>query len=493
MSEDIIDGILATAARCAEKTAFQSRDKQLTYAELETKIRRFAGLFRRHGAENILIALPQGADAYTAMLGAALSGAFYTPVNVEAPVEKLRLIVHSLKPQIIVAQEALATQLKDEGGKTIYVLPQSAEEESPLQGRGTRHEIAYIIFTSGTTGTPKGVMIGREALNHYTHWVAQSNTITSEDHVSQFANIGFDISVTDVYGAFSMGATLHPVIGTADRMFPARFIKREKITVWNSTPSVFGLMMRADEATSDMLGSLRVLHLCGEPLLPTHLDAAFAAVPDVRVQNAYGPTEATVTVTTMVLNADYNADQCRSSASIGPSNEGMAVTLVGGETIDEGEIVISGPQVALGYWENPQETNAAFRLVEIDGVLQRAYFTGDWAERRNGYIFFKERVDHQVKVHGFRIELDEIALVMETEARAMVCVVKWDERLAAVIEGKPSQSETDLRTALSRRLDRHAVPEIICWIDHIPRSANDKLDRRGVIEWLNARASDPKA
>jgi len=486
MPNDIIDAILETAARCADRPAIKIRDQIISYAQFETKFRRFASYFKRNSAKNILIALPQGTDAYAAILGAGLGGAFYTPVNVDAPVEKLWQIVRSLQPDIIVAEASLSAQLHADCAKALCVAPREVDTEAPLEGQGARHEIAYIIFTSGTTGTPKGVMIGRQSLNHYAEWIRRSGTITSDDRVSQFANIGFDISVTDIYGTLSAGATLYPIIGTADRMFPARVIAREKISVWNSTPSVFGLMMRAGEVTPEMLGSLRLMHLCGEPLLRTHLDAIFEAVPKMTVQNAYGPTEATVTVTTMVLKANYDSTMCHSSASIGPANEGMNVTLVGGTTPDEGEIVISGPQVALGYWQNAKDTDAVFRSIEIDGAAQRAYFSGDWAERENGLIFFKERVDHQVKIHGFRIELDEIALAIQKEGYATVCVTKWKEGLAAVIEGSPKQSEAELRTGLSRRLDRHVIPEVIRWIDHVPRSANDKLDRRSVIEWLAA-------
>jgi len=484
MPDDVLDVILATAARYAQKPAFKSRDQIRSYAELETRVRQFAGHFKRFNAENVLIALPQGFDAYAAMLGAGLAGAFYTPVNVEAPVDKLRRVARSLQPQVIVAEKSLLATLKEECLSAQCMEPHDVQSEAPFEGGGTRHEIAYIIFTSGTTGIPKGVMIGREAFNYYVDWVRCSGMVGTDDHVAQFANIGFDISVTDVYGAFCAGATLYPVLGTADRMFPARFIAREKITVWNSTPSVFGLMMRAGDVTIDMLGSLRLMHLCGEPLLRTHLDAIFSAVPSITVQNAYGPTEATVTVTTMVLKSDYDSKLCISCAPIGPANEGMSVTLIGGETMDEGQIVISGPQVAIGYWQNQAETDAVFRQVEINGVLQRAYFTGDWAQREHNHIYFKERVDHQVKIHGFRIELDEIALAFQKEGYTAACVVKWKEGLAAVIEGSPRHSRDDLRSTLLQRLDRHAVPEIIHWMDHIPRSANDKLDRRGILEWL---------
>ena len=484
---DVIDAFLATAAAKASHTAIVVHGQSWSYANLERQARSFAAAFAKQNATAVMIALPQGPEAYAAMVGAGLAGCFYAPLNLDVPLAKLQLIAAQMQPDVIVAKSDLASGLAQVASRA-HCLDPAETRHGTFVGSGTRHELAYVIFTSGTTGQPKGVMIPRTALNHYIDWVKSSGFITPSDRVAQFSNIAFDVSVTDVYGTFSQGATLFPVTGRADRMFPARMVAREQLTVWNSTPSVLSLMMQAGELEGDLLKSLRLINCCGEPLLPAHVDALFAALPDTLLQNSYGPTETTVTMTELRLNPYNLRAACRSSVSIGPAIAGMGLHLHGGGHADEGEIVITGPQLATGYWQDAEKTAAAFREIEVGGKRVRAYFSGDWAERHEGHVFFKERIDLQVKIHGFRLELDEVARAIHEQGYPVTCVLKWRDELAAVIECPHSKpfDEGALRTALAKKLEAHAVPYLIKRIEQMPRTDNHKLNRHAVIEWLDA-------
>ena len=487
---DAIDRFLAAAAAKASGTAISLHGHSWSYADLERRVRCFAAAFAKLSGKAIMIALPQGADAYAAMLGAGLAGCFYAPLNLEVPLQKLNLIAGQMQPDLIVAQTALAAELAQAAPRAQCLDPGEPLQEQ-LLGSGTRHELAYVIFTSGTTGTPKGVMIPHSALSHYVAWMQSSATITAADRMVQFSNIAFDASVTDIYGALCSGAALCPAVGRADRTFPARLVAREQITVWNSTPSVLSLMMQAGEVTHELLGSLRLITFCGEPLLPAQVSAIVAALPDTILQNTYGPTESTVSVTELRLTPENTRAACRSSVAIGAPIAGMAMHLRGGAHADEGEIVITGPQLAAGYWQDAERTAASFRHVDIEGRPVRAYFTGDWAERRQGYLFFKERIDLQVKIRGFRLELDEVARAIHDQGHPVTCVLKWGDELAAVIECARGKvlDEGALRAALARKLEAHAVPSIIRSIEHLPRTNNDKLDRRAVAAWLDTSDS----
>lgn len=486
---DVIDLFLAAVASKPSHPAVSVRGRAVNYRDFETRVRCFAGAFSRGKGPGVLIALPQGSDAYAAMLGAGLAGSYYAPINIEVPVEKLQRIVRVMHPDVIVAEPAMSAVLAAAAPDAAIIDP-SEPLGPPMSGRGQRHEIGYIIFTSGTTGTPKGAVIPRTALNHFVDWLRYSKTITSQDRIAQFSNIAFDVSVTDIYGALCLGATLYPAIGRVDRMFPARLVARENLTVWNSTPSVISLMMQADEVTRDLLGSLRLVNTCGEPLLPVHLSALFGVLPDLAVQNSYGPTETTVTMTELRLNRTNFEPACGNSVAIGSPITRMAIYLLGGTHPDEGEIVITGPQLATGYWMEPEKTAASFRSIDVEGQSEPAYFSGDWAERRDGHLFFKERIDHQVKIHGFRLELDEVARAIHDHGFPVVCVLKWQDELAAVIERHPERQfdETDVRTALAKQLEAHAIPSIIRLVDQMPRTANDKLDRQAVGLWLDNQA-----
>jgi D-alanine--poly(phosphoribitol) ligase subunit 1 len=484
---DAIDIFLDTAAARRDETALSVRGQSVTFGAFESRVRMFAGAFSRRPGRGVLIALPQGPDAYAAMLGAGLAGSYYAPLNLQAPLDKLRHIAQLMQPEVVVADPELFRSLLPAASE-VSLLDPATLQGPPLAGRGTRHEIGYIIFTSGTTGLPKGVVIPKTALNHYLDWIRESRTIVAEDRVVQFPNIAFDVSVTDIYGSLCNGATLYPAISKSDRNFPARMIAREKLTVWNSTPSVISLMMQAGEVTPALLGSLRMVNMCGEPLLPTHLSALYDALPDLVVQNTYGPTETTVSVTELRLNSTNYRAACGSSVAIGPPIPRMSIHLLGGTHADEGEIVITGPQLASGYWQDPEKTAAAFKQIIVDGRPERAYFSGDWAERHGDHVFFKARIDHQVKIQGFRLELGEVAHAIRECGFPEVCVFMSNGQLTAVIEHSPefAFNEPDLRKALTGKLEPHAIPTVIRLIDAIPRTANDKLDRDAVRLWLES-------
>jgi D-alanine--poly(phosphoribitol) ligase subunit 1 len=192
-------------------------------------------------------------------------------------------------------------------------------------------------------------------------------------------------------------------------------------------------------------------------------------------------------MTELRLSSANYREACETSVAIGDPIARMAIHLIGGAHPDEGEIVITGPQLATGYWQDPEKTAAAFKTIDIDGRPERAYFSGDWAERRGGHIFFKERIDHQVKIHGFRLELGEVAHAIRESGFPDVCVLLWNGQLTAVVESRPgrSLSEAELRKTLAQKLEPHAVPSRITPIKQIPRTPNDKLDARAVRQWLD--------
>jgi D-alanine--poly(phosphoribitol) ligase subunit 1 len=172
--------------------------------------------------------------------------------------------------------------------------------------------------------------------------------------------------------------------------------------------------------------------------------------------------------------------------AIGEPIPGMGLHLVGGRDADEGEIAISGPQLACGYWRDSERTARAFRTIVDDDRPIRAYFTGDWAERHEGSLYFRQRIDFQVKVHGFRLELDEVAAAIRECGWPNVCVVKCGDSIAAVVEHIENWrfDERELQTALALRIEPHGIPTIIRMMQRIPRNENDKMDLGAVRAFL---------
>jgi D-alanine--poly(phosphoribitol) ligase subunit 1 len=489
MFADVIDLFLARAAANPDHPAIVTSDGAATYQQLELRVRVLAALFAKHSEPRVLIALPPSIDAYACMLASGLAGGFYTPINLASPVDKIFRIARQLEPTIVVAKPELLAKLK--GYRAVMVDPVRLCTTAHFDGATTRHRLAYVLFTSGSTGEPKGVMISRQALGHYVAWLGTFN-IRSEDRLSQQPNLAFDMSVTDIFGALCYGATLYPLDVEGDRLMPARFIQRNRITLWNSTPSSISLMMRAKQVSESHLKTLRLITLSGEPLLKEHLDALFAAVPDATIQNTYGPTEATVESTVIQLRRSNYEQHCRSSVALGDPLPGMDIILSGGPSGDEGEIVIVGPQLADGYWQNAAKTASAFRPISpVDS--RRGYFTGDWAIRMGGDLYFKERIDFQVKIRGYRIELDEVAAAIRACGYPVACVVKVGETLAALVESSDQEAnfnEPALRRLLAAYLEPHAIPERIFMIAHLPRNENDKLDRKAVADLLHLKIGE---
>lgn len=487
MVPDVVDRFLAQAKLAPNAAAIVASGKSITYSELERLVRQYSARFARRSEPRILVALGPGFDAYACILASGLAGGFHTPVNVAAPLEKRQRIAELLEPDVIVCDpDAIGDYANF---RADVITPDAVADEQPFAGLGTRHRLAYVIFTSGSTGNPKGVQISRQALAWYVNWL-QTLGFGPGDRVSQQPNLAFDISMTDIFGALCFGATLYPLTSRADYMLPARFIQREGITVWNSTPSAVSLMMQARQVNPETMASLRMINFCGEPLLPEHLDAIFSARPDLVVQNTYGPTEATISMTALKLTAENYRASCAASVAIGEPIDGMAIELVGGTHSDEGQIVIKGRQLAEGYFKDPVKTAEVFRPVEGDSSSEIGYYTGDWAERRNGQVFFKERIDFQIKVKGHRVELDEVNAAIRAFGWPVACAFKYGESICAVVEAVDGQDfdERKLRKELGEKLESYAIPDHIRLIEHMPRNENDKIDRKAAMRWFEEHA-----
>ncbi len=480
---DPLDRFTRAAAAHGDRTAVAMGKTVTSYAQLYARALGMASLFCEFREPKVLICAAPGPGAYAAMLGAGLAGGYYIPLNVEAPAAKLCAVAQMVAPDVIVCAEGLASQLLAAAPTAMVVDPE--DSRSATLAERPRHRLAYVIFTSGSTGAPKGVVVSRLALTHFVDWVESAFDPTPDDVWAQYSNLGFDISATDIYGALCFGGRVHPVVSTTDRLFPARMVSREGVTIWNSVPSAVFLMMKSRDLTSRNLASLRLMNFCGEPLLPEHLKAIFAARPDLVVQNTYGPTEATVSVTQAKMSAQDYQSFCTQSVALGHAIPNMTLHIVGGREADEGEIVILGPQLAEGYWNDPAKTAEVFRTVELDGAVHRGYYTGDWVQRIDDQIYFKHRKDSQVKIRGFRIELDEVEAAIRNAGWPVAVAMKLGEDLVAVVESQAGAAlhAVDVMSRLSLALERYALPSRIYEIPAMPLTENGKIDRRGAADW----------
>jgi D-alanine--poly(phosphoribitol) ligase subunit 1 len=459
----------------------------ISYGELAATARRLGAAIAKTAAHpRVLIHLPQCAEAYAAMFGTLMAGGYYATTNVTVPHRRHISVLESFAPDVIVTATGCG-DLSTVGDVDIRVIDVADLPSTEMSQPAQAHDLAYVMFTSGSTGEPKGVMVGREGLAHYAAWATEAMAVTPEDRWSQHPNIAFDLSVLDIYGALCSGATLYPIDNPRDRLIPAEAIRRHRLTIWDSVPSVIDLMQRAKQVTSEHLASLRLMTFCGEPLLKPHLETIFRARPDLVVHNTYGPTEGTVSCTLIKLETSNFKMACGQSVALGDPIPGMELHLADGENETEGEIVLSGPQVARGYWQDREATAKSFQTMEINGAERFVYRTGDWAVRQGRHLFFASRIDRQVKIHGHRLELGEVDTALRDCGAGAVCTLMVDGSLHSFVEGGVEQDAVDLRRQLTMRLPSYGVPESIHVIDCLPRNQNDKIDTKALAARLRAK------
>ena len=456
--------------------AVVQNDREITYrdlAELAARIAYHLQQISHH--PKVMINLPQSIEAYASILACLSAGGFYCPTNISAPAARQHQIIDLFKPDVIISDP----QSLPDAAKKLTVLDITKIGDRKLDKPRPRSDLAYVMFTSGSTGIPKGVMISQDALAHYVNWAIEAMSVSPSDRWSQHPNIGFDLSVLDIYGTLCGGATLYPIERIHDKLQPSKFIKRHQLTIWNSVPSVIDQMCRSGPLKADDLISLRLINFCGEPLLEKQLDAVFRACRDVKVHNTYGPTEATVSVTLLALNRDNYKEACKFRfVAIGDNIPNMKLCLIkdGKENQNEGEIVISGPQVARGYWEDPERTAANFKTLDINGEATQVYCTGDYGTYKDGAMHFEYRLDRQVKVNGYRLELGEVDAAFHMAGVYLCCTILVNGVLHTFIENSEHLDIVETRVKIAKHLPSYAIPKKISVTEQLPRNINGKID-----------------
>ncbi len=369
------------------------------------------------------------------------------------------------------------------------------------------NDYAYLLFTSGTTGQPKGIGITHRNICAYLESILSQYDYCSEDRVSQAFDLTFDPSVHDVFTAWLSGSCLC-VVPASSLMAPSRFIQEHKLTVWYSVPSIPMFMDNLNMLHEGRFPNLRYSMFSGEILPKTIAQKWQKAAPNSQVINYYGPTEATVNITYYNWDQETSSDLCRNGGvPLGhpfPEQEIRIVDTDGQELPSghRGELIVSGCQVASGYINNQEKTADAFRL--LPGEPDKTwYYTGDLAERdSNGIIYYYGRKDLQVQILGHRVELSEIEGVLkQTTGTDFVIVVPWPpnqisghaDEIVAVIGTKPDSSLAEIAIDTCKStLPSYMIPSDILFMDQFPLSQNGKFDRKVITEFVGSTRSMQK-
>lgn len=489
-------------------------ERVLAYRELLDLVDHVAAGMARLGVEHgsrVAIWLPRSIETYASVFAALATGAAYVPIDITAPPARAGWILDDGRCQALVCRQSdyarLPRPLPESLRLVVLVDAASPPEQTPrtvgwheLQrapdpGPPARpvaaDDLAYILYTSGSTGHPKGVAISQAAATAFVEWAGDLCELAPGDRVSNHAALSFDLSVFDIFATARAGALLLPLPGwVIPSGYPyARFVQDEAVTVWYSVPTILARMAESQARKPVDLGSLRVVLFAGEPFPKASLVRFQAHVPGARLLNLYGPTETNVCVFHEVTPEDLR--------QAGPLPIGRACPyselLVRDEEQGLGELLVAGSSVMEGYWRGGRLDRSC--LVSEQG--KPFYPTGDYVSRdTDGRYQFAGRRDTQVKVHGFRVELQEIeeCLTAEPAVHEAAVICAGDELVAFAVaaESGATLAAAALRERLASLLPPYMVPARIIQIDTLPRTERGKVDRRALTESFGSgRAGAP--
>ena len=485
-------GLEANAMAHREKLAVAAGGRALTYAQLNRAANRLARCLLAAGAKpNQLIAIlhDKGVEQVVAVFGILTSGAAYVPVDPRWPQERIQFLLENTGANIVVTSRTQRLPTLSQNVHVVYVDPADLAHlpDSPLPVAQSQDDLAYVIFTSGSTGVPKGVAISHRGALNTVMDINKRLNVGDGDVLFGVSSLSFDLSVYDLFGAISAGATLVlPESGDdPDPVAWMEAVTRHEVTVWNSVPALMQLLVDAAVASRTLLPSLQLVMMSGD-WIPVGLpDQIRRSATNARIVSLGGATEASI------WSIHYLVDQVDLAWASIPygkplANQAWHVLGENGEdapTWVAGNLHIAGDGLALGYWGDEQKTNASF--VPHPRTGERLYRTGDLGRYLpDGNIEFLGRADTQVKIQGYRIELGEIEAVLSQhpDVRAAAVIAhptQGGKQLTAFVVASAGSSVDPavLYDHLRGKIPAYTVPSHIVPIERLPLAANGKIDR----------------
>lgn len=501
-----------------EKIAIWARGSSLTYRELEEKSNQLARLLQDRGirkGDRVGLYFPKAVKSVICMLGVLKTGAVYVPLDPQAPVSRLSYIIANcgmralltttaklngldLGPTPTVEFSVLVDQLSNTNG-SINKIGWGKLADFPataLESISVETDLAYILYTSGSTGEPKGVMISHRNALTFVEWCADTFHLHPEDRLSNHAPLHFDLSVFDIYNSMEAGATVY-MLDQETTLFPASvatFIEKHALTVWYSVPSALTSMLLHGNLGARKLDALRLILFAGEVFPMKYLRQALEAFPQAEFYNLYGPTETNVCTYCYVdrgeaatLNQLPIGKACANTEAFAVDDSDQIVGPGG-----SGELYVRGPGVAMGYWGDPEKTRRAMLPNRFQpNFEERLYRTGDLVSvDENGTFWFIGRRDNMVKSRGYRIELGEIesALYSHPGIKEAAVVAIPDEqignKLKAVVVPADAASLTaiDVQRHCAQRIPNYMIPDPVVFRDSLPMTSTGKVDRRKLVQ-----------
>lgn len=509
-----------SASRYPNKAAFSHSGSSISYQELFLRANGLAAALVDAGIEpgdRVGLLLPKCLETAVSVFGCLKAGGVVVPLDSLSPTERLAAMIEDAGIRHLVVlpeQAALVARLMDEHNLrpdlVIGVDPKDehrinckawdaiSSPESPPAVALIESDPAYLLYTSGSTGGPKGILHSHASGLAYAKLSAELYGVTPDDRLGNFAPLHFDQSTFDFYTGPLCGATtelIPPSFGFATASL-AKLLEEERITIWYSVPSVLIQLVLRDALVGKDMTNLRWVLFGGEPFPPKHLRKLMSFLPNATFSNVYGPTEVNQ-CTYYNFPADRDFDEPLPIGKTWANTEALILdsddrpVLTG----DTGELLIRSPTMMIGYWRRADlNRRAMFTRQRANGIEDRYYRTGDLVRYLpDGNMEFLGRKDRQIKTRGYRVELDEIESVLclnDSVIEAAAYTVEDDDlgliiEAAVVVSNTSTISDKEIRRHVARLLPPYACPRRINLVQDFPRTRTGKIDRGALAAQLS--------
>lgn len=498
MITNVVDYLEQSAYQYANKVAFSDERGFIRYYLLREHARSIGSYIVKHFSvvkQPIAVLMRKSGHSVAAFFGVVYSGNFYCPIDEAMPEERMRKIMDTLKPKLIIADEDNMKQAEAFGLPIVSYLEAIEEEDNVraldrVKASMLDTDPLYVLFTSGSTGFPKGVLVSHRAIIDSAEWISSTLGITDRDILGNQSPFYFDNSTFDIYTGIKNGCVVQII---PKELFSSpvqllQYLNTKKITTICWVPSALCLVANVRALASWKSDDLKNVFFCGEVMPNKQLNMWREALPGATFVNLYGMTEITMNCSYYVVDREFADDE---TLPIGKTCKNMEIILLNknNESVfgDEiGEICVRGCGLAYGYYNNPEQTEQAFVQNPANTHYREIiYRTGDLGKyNARGELLYAGRKDYQIKHKGHRVELGEIETAAGGIAGISMSVCIYDDKKNKIVmfyDGK-QLSKQDIKMQLKGQLPEYMIPDKIIWQEILPHNANGKINRRQLKE-----------
>ncbi|MCH9694267.1 MAG: amino acid adenylation domain-containing protein [Gammaproteobacteria bacterium] len=490
--------------RHPDKIAVSCGDQSMTFLEVDDTSNAAANKLKSAGLpckSFVPFFMKKGVNSIVSIMSILKSDCAYVPIDTNSPADRIAAILKASHARLVIvdaeSRALFESLLGDTTDLDLFVIDDfDATDCAAPRCENLSIDIAYVLFTSGSTGVPKGVMIPHKAILDYIDWCVEEYALTEDDVIANHAPLYFDNSTFDLYTAFKTGAELHLVDEGVNAVIPrlVKWLRERRVTTFFCVPSVLSMLLRSRRLKDDSFPNLRHVICAGEVLPPDVLRVWMQKYPHIQFTNMYGPTEITVDCSYHVFREPPGADELNVPIGKARNNMELLVRTEDGSLSQtagaSGELLVRGTSVAYGYLGDEERSKSVFiQNPANEHFYDPLYCTGDLVEiRENGDFMFCGRADDQIKFLGHRIELGEIEAALVSVDGVLEGVVVYNEApntedsaIGALLNLDESVSDASLIEALHSKLPPYMVPTVyVRTTENFPQTANGKYDRKAI-------------